>query len=609
MAFFGKLKSVLGFSGVDYELEDEELLQADATVTPLSQRRPIASAPTSGSKQEDVPAKKLVEENAVHKGEAAIERKCPEAIFNKVVAIFNESLPTFIRESIDPEKQSRYIHDALDDSMKSYIAQLDKDAEARMKEKLDEEQTVLRREIETLREKAKKIEDTSAEWQEQKLSAERQKRALSERVHDLEKQVDAFTAEKEQYELENKSLVNKLRAMSIQDGDMEELRKDNDALRQELAKLKENATTTIVPAVDQETIKQLTELKEKSEDLTAQKENLLRERNNLANDIVVLKKKIEISDAMLNDLNHKASAAKQALSEKETQYNELQERYDALAATSSSHEIEQRLQEALSLSQQRQDEIAAVQCNLNSAHDELQRVNSELHNETVKVQQLTEELRIAKEQASQPVGNDTAEDATARDATIAQLKEELSQSKSELAEAKAEVEECRTSLANFEASLIKIDEINSARQSRIIELQQQLNEKETTLESATQQLSENKTLLDEKSSLIEKKEEEIAALKAKLENNQQLQVASEAMLREEIERLRKASEPAPRQKRKKSAQISSIDDTLDDTNWLVSTPPEGTNARPVGVSDSEFGYQEPKQRGGSPDNPAQMSLW
>lgn len=602
MAFFNKLKSVFGFSGEEYEIEENELSQRDATVTPLAQRRQAASASakpdekvvTSGGSAEVAPCE--IQTSELQKG------NCPEAIFNKVVEIFNESLPPFLRECVDPEKQARYIHDALDDSMKSYLAQIDKDADSRMKVKLENGQSALRQEIETLREKTKKIEDTSAEWKEQKLSAERQKRALSERVHDLEKQVDSFNAEKEQYELENKSLVNKLRALSIQDSDMDALRSENETLRNEIKILKENAPKTIVPAVDQETLKQLDRLKDSVDDLAAQKETLMRERNILANDIVVLKKKCEISDVMLNDLNHKASSAKLALAEKENQYNELLSKYDALvAADAQKPDMELRMQEVLSTVQERQKEIDTLHENLESVHAELMRVNSELHNESAKVQQLTEDLRIAKETISQSAENNSAEEISSRDAVIAHQQNELTQLRTDLKEAREEVEESRSSLAAFEESLIKIDEINESRQKRIAELQQQLKEKESELEATSGQLSEQ-------AKLIKAKDEEISSLKATIDNNMQLQAASEALLREEIERLRKSPESTPRTKRKKTAQISSIDESLDDTNWLVSTPPEGINARPGGVSDSEFGYQAPQHRD-EPNNPAQMLLW
>lgn len=598
MAFLEKIKSVFGFTNDEYEMEENELLQRDATVTPLSQRRqntPTSSTVASSNENADV----------IPTTEQPImqcEEGCPEEIFKKVVEIFNESLPAFIRESLDTEKQAKYIHDALDDSMKAYIAQLDINANARMKVRLESEQQSLRREIETLKDKAKRIEDTSAEWQEQKLSAERQKRALSERVHDLEKQIDAFHAEKEQYELENKSLVNKLRALSIQDNDLETLRSDNDALRQEIKSLKENASPTIVPAVDQETLKQLEELKNSVEVLTTQKEVLAQEKNNFENDIIVLKKKCEISDAMINELNQKASSAKLALSEKDGQYNELLNKYELLVSNNAEKpDLEQQLKDAQDIAQQKETELLAVRENLESVNAELQRVNSELHNESAKTQQLTDELRQAKDALTQTDAVNTTDEIYARDAQIEKLQNELATANAELAEAKEEVEECRSSLTKFEESLIKIDQINETRQNKITELQQQLNESEETLSMTTKRVTEQ-------NALIAKKESEITTLKATIENNMKLQAASEALLREEIERLRKSNESTPRQRRKKVTEISSIDDSLDDTNWLVSTPPEGTNARPAGVSDSEFGYQAPQHRD-EPNNPAQMSLW
>lgn len=603
MAFFGKLKSVFGFSGEEYEIEENELPQRDATVTPLAQRRrQDQNGGDNGNHAETAEAQTASAPKSPACSEPA-KKECPEAIFNTVVEIFNKSLPDFIRESVDPEKQSKYIHEALDASMKAYIARLDQQAEERIRAKLEGDRTSLRSEIETLREKARKIEEASSEWQEQKLSAERQKRALSERVHDLEKQIDAFNAEKEQYELENRSLVNKLRAVSIQDTDLEALRIENESLRKEIVSLKENTTTVVTPAVDRNIMKELDELKEKVEDYAAQKENLLRERNMMANDIIVLKKKCEISDMMLNDLNHKASSAKLALSEKENQYNELQSKYDVLAAEISAgnhSEIEDKLREALALVETREKELAVANENIEGAHAELQRVNAELHNESVKVQQLTDDLRIAKEEAANAVSDSAADEIAAREATIAKLKNELSLAESELKEAKEEVNESRASLEAFEESLIKIDKINETRQNRIIELQLQVKDTEAKLDDTANRLAAT-------AEEIARKDAEIASLKATIDNNMQIQVASEALLREEIERLRKP-EPATRQKRKKTARISSIDESLDDTNWLVSTPPEGTNARPTGVSDAEFGYQAPQHRD-EPNNPAQMSLW
>lgn len=535
MAFLGKIKSVFGFSD-DYETEDNDIEQLDATVKPLVRKPRIEEAGnTAHGSASGIAATKPETSNSdscdTRSAESVNEDvKCPEAIFTKVVSIFNESLPPFIRENIDSEKQCKYLHESLDASMKEYIAKLDEAAELRIKQIWENDRNALHREMESLKEKAKRIEDSNNEQKEQKLSAERQKRALSERVHDLEKQIDTFQAEKEQYELENKSLVNKLRAMSIEGDDIEKLRNDNDALRNEIKALKEQSSKGIVPAVDQETLKQLDELRQLAEQLKTDKASLATERDNLSSDIAVLKKKCEISDAMINDLNHKASSARQALAERESELAILKSQADS-----------------------------------------------------------------SSESNAEAAANELAQ----RDAVIKDQLALIEDYKQQLDEAKAEVEESRASLAAFEESLVKIDELNQSRQQRIVELQRAVQDKEKELAAAAGKVNDFDKIVNDKDA-------QILSLKSTIESNLKLQASSEAKLREEIERLRRPAEN--NSKRRKKATITSIDESLDDTNWLVSTPPEGTNARTSSINDSEFGYQEPHRRD-EPNNPAQMSLW
>ncbi len=63
----------------------------------------------------------------------------------------------------------------------------------------------------------------------------------------------------------------------------------------------------------------------------------------------------------------------------------------------------------------------------------------------------------------------------------------------------------------------------------------------------------------------------------------------------------------PRRRKKPKHTISAIDETLDATEWLLPTPPDGVQ-KSVIVSDAEFGYHEP-QREDPPRNDAQLSLF
>lgn len=576
MAFIGKLKSMFGFSDENYEDEENEL-HRDATVTPLSTRRIQEQDDTRSVYSPDAASTPSNDESLGAKDESAAESShvCPEQIFRSVVEIFNESLPQFMKSSVDPQKQAEYIYNALDQSMQEYIAQLRNDADKRVHSSWEVERVRLRNEMEELREKTRKIEEASNEWKEQKLSAERQKRALSERVHDLEKQIDAFQAEKEQYELENKTLVNKVRVMQVQDGDNEALRNENMALRKELLELKTNAGQTVVPAVDQETLKRLDELTARADDLAAEKEDLTRQRDSLANDIVVLKKRCEISDAMINDLNQKASAAREALNQRESQLQEelshcqdaLKQAKEALAVSEADNTGDDLRSENEALKAQIetvQTESKGYADSLANTRQELERVSADLHNATVE-----------------------------HDATVASLNQKLN-------DALEEVEESRSSLAAFEQSLLKIEENNRARQNRIAELQSSVTERD-------RQISENDKKLADAQAAIAERDAQIVSLQATIENNLKLQASSEAMLRSEIENLRRPTDSG-RGRPKKTPKVTSIDDSLDDTDWLISIPPKGTNARPSSISDADFGYQEPPKRRGD-DNPAQMSLW
>ena len=119
-------------------------------------------------------------------------------------------------------------------------------------------------------------------------------------------------------------------------------------------------------------------------------------------------------------------------------------------------------------------------------------------------------------------------------------------------------------------------------------------------------------------------EADSVSLKKTIENNLYKQVESEKQLRKELEELKSQKSvgltpishldddetvAAIETKNKKKVKISAIDESLDDTDWLVSTPPPGTVTRPTpATTDEDFGYQSPSRKQ-TPENDAQMSLF
>ena len=246
MAIFKRLKRAFGFDSQEY-YEEDDTPGIDATVVPLrkrtEERASQYAAPAATAHRHDaappeagVPAADSTPETIAE--DAGMSRAVPSEIFKTVVEVFNRSLPDFLGDSVDAERQQKFLYDALDDGMKRYLGSLDRDARRRYDEMRHADMLKTETELKELREALRRQEEESEDVKKSQLSAERQKRALNERVRDLEKQIATLQAESEQLDLENKSLVNKLRINALQEKDIEAMRADAAELQEQLAKLR-----------------------------------------------------------------------------------------------------------------------------------------------------------------------------------------------------------------------------------------------------------------------------------------------------------------------------------------------------------------------------------
>ncbi|MDE6270788.1 MAG: hypothetical protein K2M12_08070, partial [Muribaculaceae bacterium] len=209
MSFFSKLYQALGFgSDIDYDTE-EVSSEAEGAVT----------------MEQDA-----VEQPAVVLKDDGVSADMHNAIFNHVLDVFNSALPDFLARSVNPEVQRKLLFESLDQGLKDYLSQLAVDADQRCQQRWSSEQTQLRSEMDNLKRKSEQVESERSELKERQLSAERQKRALSNRLKDLEMQVEKLDAEREQYDLENKSLMNKLKVMAVQNPEAAENLQDADTI-------------------------------------------------------------------------------------------------------------------------------------------------------------------------------------------------------------------------------------------------------------------------------------------------------------------------------------------------------------------------------------------
>lgn len=201
MSFFSKFRRALGFDDDSIFETDEATAEADAAI--VVDDPDCETSPVAGGAAPDI-------------------ADLREGIFTHVLAVFNSALPDFLARTSDPEAQRRLLYESLDQGLKDYLARVAADADSRCEARWSAEHSGMRAEMEALKHKAEQVERDRADIKERQLSADRQKRALSDRLKDLESQVSRLEAEREQYDLENKSLVNKLKVYAVQHpGDIE----------------------------------------------------------------------------------------------------------------------------------------------------------------------------------------------------------------------------------------------------------------------------------------------------------------------------------------------------------------------------------------------------
>lgn len=533
MSVFGKLKQAFGFSddeNDDFYNDNESVNErAEQPKTNVSQTVKVSAPETTDLTPQ---------------------------IFDGVVKMINDTLPDFLKSCLDVEAQRRYIYNSLDEGVKSTLSKAMADAKTCAAGQWQGERDTLRNQIEQLKSQNKSLTDKHGEIHQQFLSAERQKRALKERVADLENQASNFEAEKEQYQLEVKSLMNKLKVTQVLDGDAAELKQEIVNLQEQLEEARKvDKSTELQQLIDaantqlaqkeqdisslNEQIAQLSENASKCDEtqleaLQQQLANLTEQNTNLESALTALKAKEEIADAMINDLNKKTAEAIEKLKAAESSLAEKDEK------------------------------IAYLSTDNNSSNQELDSLKNML-------KLSNDELQAAREE-------------------IAANKEEIEQAR----EAIETLEEIQEMAEQFE-------QIKDQKDAQI-----------ASLKKDTQALSSQISYL----------QDENESLRKTIENNLYQQAESEKALREEIEKLKKELEKKDEvldlseenvtekpQTKKRTPKISAIDESLDDTDWLVATPPPGTVTRPTPTTtDDDFGYKSPviKQ---TPENSAQMSLF
>ena len=272
MPFFDKIRQALGFSDGEDDIDDA-IIHDDAPSGMYQHIRPSADkTPTVQTAQTEAPKPAAT----VQPSQDASDRAA--AIFDRVLEVFNQSLPDFLKQSVDPEAQRKYLYKSLDDGLKAYIASLKDEAAREAEARWRKDNDALQTSVKNLEQRAREIEDKRTEISQKQMSSDRQRRALSERVHDLESTVARLEAEKEQFELERQSMINKLKVAAVFEKENTEL---HDQIEQMMAK-RSNAPSEADTAAVEALNAQVAEARQQVEDAKRQAEDAQKQAEDAA---------------------------------------------------------------------------------------------------------------------------------------------------------------------------------------------------------------------------------------------------------------------------------------------------------------------------------------
>lgn len=387
MAIMRLLRRAFGFSP-ETEEEDGEY---DPTVpTYAVSNQPDELALTSSGQEtvtqqsemaaEDVATSATAEDATDGSGEsvAELDKALTDDIFDEVIELFNRTQPEFVRECLNVEAQRRYILNSLSENLRQRM----RSALSTDNRRWEMEKDKLEKKIAALEGDDNEIENLRRENHKLQLSVDCQKRALLDRIHDLEMQLtrqakeqDSFYARKKLADPEQLNRAN-ARVKELE-AEAETMRGRNEELDNRIAEMDlqiKNLEDRAVasqgvdePSADDSAI--LTELQErigKIEDLRttleAEKAALVGERDGLVEDNLrlrterdgfeaqcaslreevarqtTLREQLEVktsmSDAMINDLRNQAAAARSELEqmqqEQESVLLQIQEQLDGV---------------------------------------------------------------------------------------------------------------------------------------------------------------------------------------------------------------------------------------------------------------------------------------
>ena len=564
MAFLKNIKQMFGF--------DDNSIYEDEKNNVNTEYKPYIN-PFKNEKQETANTA-VAEDKKSEQTEADFDKAIHDEIKDKIIDIINASLPEFIKGCVDRDAELKYINEEFGTTFSTYTQNIRQAIEERAKSEWISERMNLEK---RLQESGKKAEESTAKMEELRAritSLDRQKIALNERINQYENKVATAEAEREQYHLECKSLMNKLKVASVNEEEINKLREENTQMLQECTSLrndvimlrKEALNAKNNPATSAEDAEKMAALQQQLETANAEKVQLEQRITELENaaDNTPQPEIAQQLQAEIQKISDELYAAQVQLIEAQEKNHPLEQEVaslkESLAVAAHSS------QETTTALAAKDAEITLLKEQINQA-GETAKLNDEF---AVEFDQMKTDLAAAQQAVTE-----SATVLSTKDSEIEALKALLENANKAIAEKDAEAE----NIQELKALLQQADEINtksstqlSAKDSEIETLKAQLENANKAIaekDAEAENIQELKALLQQadeintkSSTQLSAKDSEIEALKAQLENANKA-IAEKDAEAENIQELKALLQQADEINTKSSTQLSAKDNEIE----------------------------------------------
>lgn len=210
---FKKLSKALGLSGDNADVDNDEYTPYDD----ISARKPYINPFKKDEAAESASSTKPSGANAVDMPMPEINRAqgLPVEFLDTVVDIINGNLPQIVKDNLNIESEKESLAKTIEPHFKMVLDAVHDGAVAEARKAWENDVKEVNEKISKLTTNAAEQEKRAADARQKLQVEEAKRRALADKGEEQKARIATLEAEKEQYEIENKSLLNKLKVMQV----------------------------------------------------------------------------------------------------------------------------------------------------------------------------------------------------------------------------------------------------------------------------------------------------------------------------------------------------------------------------------------------------------